>query len=72
MGRDIREEEDCVSAADQMVSQTGDAIWGQGGATLFAGCMILGKAEHGLDWGVGELYEACLRDPLLLKQQLET
>ncbi len=69
MGRDFDDDLDCVSAADQIVHQTGEAFWGTGGATLFAGCMIVCKAQHQSSWGAAQLYEACLRDPTLLKQE---
>jgi hypothetical protein len=71
MGRDFADDLDCVSAADQIVQQTGEAFWGKGGATLFAGCMIVCKAQHAGNWGAAQLYEACLRDPQLLKQEFE-
>ena len=71
MGRDFIHDSDCESAANQIVEQTGEAIWGKGGATLFAGCMILCKARHGQNWGAPQLYEACLRDPARLKQEFE-
>lgn len=71
MGRDFADDLDCVSAADQIVQQTGEAFWGTGGATLFAGCMIVCKAQHQRNWGAAQLYEACLRDPALLKQEFE-
>ena len=71
MGRDFADDLDCVSAADQIIQQTGEAFWGKGGATLFAGCMIVCKAQHARNWGAAQLYEACLRDPKLLKQEFE-
>jgi hypothetical protein len=71
MGADLRDDRDCETAADQAVLQTGDAIWGRGGSTMYAGCMILCKAERGEDWGATELYDACLRDPKALQQQFE-
>lgn len=71
IGRDLVSDSDCESAANQMVEQTGEAIWGKGGATLFAGCMIVCKAQHATKWGAAELYEACLRDPALLKSEFE-
>ncbi|MDO8981323.1 MAG: type IV secretion system DNA-binding domain-containing protein [Afipia sp.] len=71
MGADLRDDRDCETAADQAVLQTGDAIWGKGGSTMYAGCMILCKAERGEAWGATELYDACLRDPKTLKQQFE-
>jgi hypothetical protein len=71
MGADLRDDRDCETAADQAVLQTGDAIWGKGGSTMYAGCMILCKAERGETWGAPELYDTCLRDPKALKQQFE-
>lgn len=71
MGADLRDDRDCETAADQAVLQTGDAIWGKGGSTMYAGCMILCKAERGEAWGATELYDACLRDPKTLKRQFE-
>lgn len=71
MGADLRDDRDCETAADQAVLQTGDAIWGKGGSTMYAGCMILCKAERGEDWGATELYDTCLRDPKALQQQFE-
>lgn len=71
MGADLRDDRDCETAADQAVLQTGDAIWGKGGSTMYAGCMILCTAERGEAWGATELYDACLRDPKTLKQQFE-
>jgi len=71
MGQDLRDDRDCETAADQAVLQTGDAIWGKGGSTMYAGCMIICKAERGTSWGAPELYKACLRDPKQLKQQFE-
>jgi hypothetical protein len=71
MGRDFQDDGDCESAAEQIVGQTSEAFWGKGGATLFAGCMIVCKAQHGRNWGAPELYEACLRDPLELKEEFE-
>jgi hypothetical protein len=71
MGRDFIDDGDCVSASDQIVGQTGEGFWGKGGATLFAGCMIVCKTQHGRDWGASELYAMCLRDPVLLKKEFE-
>lgn len=71
MGRDFIDDGDCESAADQIVGQTGETFWGKGGATLFAGCMIVCKAQHGTPWGAAELYDACLRDPSVLKSEFE-
>jgi hypothetical protein len=69
MGRDFIDDGDCESAADQIVGQTGETFWGKGGATLFAGCMIVCKAQRGTAWGAAELYDACLRDPSVLKNE---
>lgn len=71
MGRDFVDDADCVSAADQIVGQTGENFWGKGGATLFAGCMIVCKAQQGQAWGALELYAMCLQDPVLLKEAFE-
>lgn len=71
MGADLVEDADCETAADQAVAQTGDAIWGKGGSILYAGCMIVTKAENGSAWGAPELYKMCLRDPIELKNACE-
>lgn len=71
MGADLRDDRDCETAADQAVLQTGEAIWGKGGSTMYAGCMILCKAERGTAWGAPLLYDVCLRDPKILKDQFE-
>jgi hypothetical protein len=71
MGADLTDDRDCETAADQAVLQTGDEVWGIGGSTMYAGCMIVTKAQHGTGWGAPELYEACLRDPTVLKTQFE-
>lgn len=71
MGADLREDSDCETAADQAVSPTGEAIWGKGGSTLYAGCMIVTKAQNGTAWGAPELYMMCLSDPLDLKRDCE-
>lgn len=71
MGADLTDDRDCETAADQAVLQTGDEVWGIGGSTMYAGCMIVTKAEHGTQWGGPELYAACLRDPKVLKTQFE-
>lgn len=71
MGADLIEDSDCETAANQAIASTDQAIWGTGGATLYAGCMIVAKAENGAAWGASELYDVCLRDPVQLRQQFE-
>ena len=71
IGADLVEDSDCETAADQAIARTDDAVWGKGGSTMYAGCMITAKAEHGTEWGAPELYEICLRDPAALKDAFE-
>jgi len=71
MGRDLRDDSDCESAAEQIIGQTSEAYWGKGAATLFAGCMIVCKAKYGDTWGLPQLYMACLREPAQMKTEFE-
>lgn len=71
MGCDFKDDSDCESAAEQLVAQTSEEIWGKGAATLFAGCMIACKAKRGSNWGIPQLYMMCLRDPAQMKAEFE-
>lgn len=71
MGADLIEDSDCEAAADQAVDQTGERIWGKSGATLYAGCMIATKRQHGKAWGAPELYKTCLLGPRQMKKLFE-